>query len=102
MATGTIKSNHLFIDTSNILHTLSSLNEAWTATADCWALGSMWSTASATAGISIDNVDVIYGAGASSVANASFPVSLPVKKGQTIKTRNAQATGYAINLFAMK
>lgn len=102
MATGTIKSNHVFIDTSNILHTLSSINEAWTATADCWACGSMWSTASATAGVLIDNVDVIFGAGAASVANAAFPVFLPVAKGQVIKTRNASNTGYAINLYAMR
>lgn len=89
-----------FIDVSRVLETRTGtgVNFEYIATEDCFLGGRISVATSNTAVISIDNVNILSFAG-SSVSSMICPVSLYVKKGQTLKI--ADSSSGTINIFAL-
>lgn len=84
------------INTSASITTITTPNASWTATKDCWIVGSVSSKDGTTANVNVNNVAV---AGVGNTATSSF-VCFPVKKGQTVTTRNADSSKVAFSLTA--
>ena len=84
-----------------LLTTIDTYNASWEATANGWCVGYIFSSSDHSPIVSIDGVEIIRSGGSSSAANLTFPVCFPIKKGQTITTRNDSATSYNIKVLAM-
>lgn len=86
---------------STTIKTINTYNASWQATANGWCVGYMYSTSDHVAFVSVDGVEVARSGGTTYAANVTFPVSFPIKKGQTITTRNDSVTYYNIKVLAM-
>lgn len=86
---------------STTIKTINSYNASWQATANGWCVGYMYSTSDHIAFVNVDGVEVARSGGTTYAANVVFPVSFPIKKGQTITTRNVSDTYYNIRVLAM-
>lgn len=85
------------MDVSNTITTITGANASWTATENCFALAKMGGTSGVAASIAIDGVNVVVcSLASSSSVTYPFETSFPVKKGQTVTTRNASGHQYEI------
>lgn len=93
-----------FIDTSTLLHSITTQNDSWQATKDCWVTGFMGRTSvsDGDAVLYIDNVEILRCGASSTVAGGSisYNVCIPLKAGQTVKTR-VDYGRYSLNCYAM-
>lgn len=97
MAEGVVKKEQMQgINTRASITTITTAGTSWTATKDCWIVGSVTSKDGTTANVNVNGVAV---AGVGNTAT-SFFVCFPVKKGQTVTTRNADASKVGYNLTA--
>lgn len=87
-----------YINTTNLVTSITAYNTNYTATQNCWCVGTCRKTAQAGNNAQVFLNDVVV-ANASSEDNVSF--SFPVKKGQHIVTRNDSNGVYSINMFGM-
>lgn len=86
-----------YMDVSNIITTITGVNASWTATENCFALAKMGGTSGVPAIIMIDSVNVaVCSLATSSSITYPFETSFPVKKGQTVTTRNTSGHKYEI------
>lgn len=87
----------LNMDVSNTITTITGPNASWTATENCFALASMGGTSDRPATIYIDGVAVVVIALATtSGITYPFKTFIPVKKGQTVSTRNVAGHAYEV------
>lgn len=90
------------IDTSRVLHTLTTYNASWTATEDCWCNAGVGASSSAAAQVSVDGVVIAntWQPSTSSYNIATFCM-FPVKKGQVVSTRNQSSTKYNVTFYGL-
>lgn len=84
-----------------LLTTINTYNASWEATANGWCVGYMGATSDHLAIVSLDGATIVSSGGTSYAANMVYPVCFPIKKGQTLTTRNDSATIYNIKVLAM-
>lgn len=83
-----------FIDTSKKIKTINSYNQSWVATENCWCSGQMKTSGNVAAWITLDNEWIELNA---ATVNKGF--CFPVKKGQTVATRNDSSGTYDLRFF---
>ena len=88
----------IFIDTTNLLHTINKRSASWTATEDCICIASINGTSGNGAIVYLDDVSVFTG-GYLSGFSTPFATSFYVKKGQTVTTRSNGT--YLLNFYAL-
>ena len=86
---------------NTLLTTINTYNASWEATSNGWCVGYIYSTNDHLAIVSIDGDTIVSSGGVSNAANMVFPVCFPIKKGQTLMTRNDSATFYNIKVLSM-
>ena len=87
----------LNMDVSNTITTITGPNASWTATENCFALAQMGGPSDRPATIYIDGVAVVVISLATSTSiTYPFKTFIPVKKGQTVSTRNVSGHAYEI------
>lgn len=86
-----------FIDTSNKIAEIMTHGATYTATEDCWLTGRVYTTniSVAAAYVYLDGVCLSEG------YDGNCFLTVPVKAGQTITTRNAAVTHYELSLYKM-
>ena len=90
------------LDPSNVLHRITTENGSWTATSDCWCVGGMGKGTSASqTEIYLNNVKILIQWSAQAGSTDAYPVCFPVKKGQTVKTRNIAGQLYDLSFYAI-
>lgn len=88
-----------FIDFHNMIHTITSYGVSWTATQDCWARMYCYSTYSTVNAIITIDEQLVLNNG---VLGEGLPwMSLFIKKGQTIYTRNESHGVYSIVIYGL-
>ena len=79
--------NAFFIDTTKLIHSITTKSATWTATEDCCCVSRINGTSGNTAIVYIDDVTVQTGS-YNSTFTAPFSSIFYVKKGQVVSTRN--------------
>ena len=86
------------IDTTS-LSSINGANKSYTATEDCYAIGYMSvASTSVMCWVKIDNTIEIDGTG----QGVSHPLCFPLKKGQTVTTRNETGQAYSLTFYKLK
>ena len=90
-----------FPDYNSVITEIKTKNASYTATENCWVIGSIIGDSSKSAGIIVDDVIVaLAGNSISSSDGYTSIIPVPVKKGSIIKTRNAGT--YVLKIYRMQ
>ena len=89
-----------FPDYNSVITEINTKNASYTATENCWVIGSITGDSSMSAGIIVDDVIVALAGNSSGSAGYTSIIPVPVKKGSIIKTRNAGT--YALKIYSMQ
>lgn len=85
-----------FLDTGNLIHSITTAGASWTASENCWAICGIAGTDQRAGQVFVDNV-LTVGQLATTAANST----VPIKKGQVLSTRATYGT-YDIKIYGMK
>lgn len=98
MASGTIKKQLFKGMQPTSIHNMTTYNESWIATEDCWAIGFIGSDSTGKMAQFLIDTKAIsaYSAGN---ANYLFPICVPIRKGQVVQTRNEAGQRYDISFY---
>ena len=90
----------LYPDYSNVLHTISTRGASWTATEDCYAIGSAkQDNGTYGAAVAVNNVNVA-GAYVQNSNDSTSMLFVLVKKGQIVSTRETYGK-YDIKFYGL-
>ena len=87
---------------TNKIHTISTVNDSWQATQNCWCVGSFGSgTSGSEATVTLSNGSNTQTFRSYAGTDSKAPICMPIQKGQTVSTRDRANQVYDLAFYGV-